>query len=166
MDDHPSDHGQHANRAPAKDLAALRRQRPDWHIRHASDDHPGELGYLATRGSVLLTAENLTRLGDRIADADRSWPAAPPPAILITGPPGWNSGPCLDPGGRLGQYMGRWAIDVQPAQVPVWCAVRQRGSETRVVIAFSAPELADKLTAIEDADGAAPDVGTAGVGDQ
>jgi hypothetical protein len=149
MDDHPSDHGQHASRAPTEELAALRRQRPAWHIRHASDDHPGELGYLATREDVLLTAENLVRLGDRIADADRSWPAAPRPAILITGPPGWNSGPCLDPGGPLGRYMGRWAIDVQPAQVPVWCAVRRRGTETRVVIAFSAADLAGKLTAIE-----------------
>jgi hypothetical protein len=83
----------------ARDLARLRAQRPDWHIRHASDDRPGELGYLASREDVLLTAENLTRLGDRIAEADRSWPVPRPPAILITGPSGWNSGPCLDPGG-------------------------------------------------------------------
>ena len=160
MDDHPSDHGQHASRAPAKDLAALRRQRPDWHIRHASEDHPGELGYLASRDDVLLSAENLIRLGDRIAEADRSWPALRPPAILITGPPGWNSGPCLDPGGPLGQFAGWWQVDVQPAQVPVWCATRQRGTETRVVIAFSAPELAGKLTAI-DAGDAAPGTGPA-----
>ena len=147
----------------ARDLARLRAQRPDWHIRHASDDRPGELGYLASRDDVLLTAENLTRLGDRIAGADRTWPAPRPPAILITGPPGWNSGPCLDPGGPLGQFAGRWQVEVQPAQLPVWCAIRQRGTETRVVIAFSAPELAGKLTAIEAGDDA-PGSGAAGVG--
>src|SRR6185369_11647456 len=58
-------------RDSAKGLAALRRLRPDWHIRHASDDHPGELGYRATRDLITITAPNLTRLADRIADADR-----------------------------------------------------------------------------------------------
>jgi len=121
---------------------------------------PGELGYLASRDGVLLTTENLTRLGDRIAEADRTWLVPRPPAILITGPPGWNSGPCLDPGWPPGQFAGQWQVDVQPAQVPVWCAIRQRGTETRVVIAFSAPELASKLTAIEAGD-AAPGTGPA-----
>jgi hypothetical protein len=32
----------------ADDLARLRELRPAWHIRHASEDHPGELGYTAT----------------------------------------------------------------------------------------------------------------------
>jgi len=41
---------------------------------------------------------------------------------------------------------------MQPAQVPVWCALRERGSERRIVVAFSAPELAGKLTAVEAAD--------------
>jgi hypothetical protein len=53
----------------------------------------------------------------------------------------------------LRPFAGRWQIDVQPAQVPVWCALRERGSERRVIVAFSAPELARKLTAAEAADG-------------
>jgi len=79
-----------------------------------------------------------------------------PAPILLVGPPGWLSGPCPDPGGPeelLRPFAGRWQIDVQPAQVPVWCALRERGSERRVIVAFSAPELAGKLTAAEAADG-------------
>ena len=77
------------------DLARLRAARPGWHIRHASEDHPGELGYRASRDGIMLTAENLTRLGDRIAEADRDADPAPP-AALMTGRPGWNSGPMPD----------------------------------------------------------------------
>lgn len=86
------------------------------------------------------------------AASDRDGKPAP---ILLTGPPGWLSGPCPDPGGPeelLRPFAGRWQIDVQPAQVPVWCALRERGSERRIVVAFSAPGLAGKLTAVEAAD--------------
>jgi hypothetical protein len=83
-------------------------------------------------------------------------PGSKPAPILLTGPPGWLSGPCPDPEGPaepLRPFAGRWQIDMQPAQVPVWCALRERGSERRIIVAFSAPELADKLTAVEAADG-------------
>ena len=83
-------------------------------------------------------------------------PGSKPAPILLTGPPGWLSGPCPDPDGPaepLRPFAGRWQIDVQPAQIPVWCALRERGSERRIIVAFSAPELADKLTAVEAADG-------------
>ena len=79
-----------------------------------------------------------------------------PEPILLIGPPGWLSGPCPDPDGPeelLRPFDGRWQIDVQPAQVPVWCALRERGSERRIIVAFSAPELVTKLTAVEAADG-------------
>jgi hypothetical protein len=82
-------------------------------------------------------------------------PGSKPAPILLTGPPGWLSGPCPDPEGPaelLRPFAGRWQIDMQPAQVPVWCALRERGSERRIIVAFSVPELADKLTAIEAAD--------------
>lgn len=84
--------------------------------------------------------------------SDRDGKPAP---ILLTGPPGWLSGPCPGPGGPEGllrPFAGRWQIDVPPAEVPVWCARRERGSERRIVVAFSAPELAGKLTAVEAAD--------------
>jgi hypothetical protein len=90
------------------------------------------------------------------ADDPAGDPGSKPAPILLTGPPGWLSGPCPDPGGPdelLKPFAGRWLIDVQPAQVPVWCAVRERGSELRIIVAFSAPELAGKLTAAEAADG-------------
>jgi hypothetical protein len=82
-------------------------------------------------------------------------PGSKPAPILLTGPPGWLSGPCPDPEGPaelLRPFAGRWQIDMQPAQVPVWCALRERCSERRIIVAFSVPELADKLTAIEAAD--------------
>jgi hypothetical protein len=142
--------------ASTRDLAALRRAYPGWHITRGTGSDP--LGYSAVRDGCLITAPTLDRLGDLLAGAGQR--DGRPPAILITGPPGWVSGPCLDPGGPLGRFAGRWAVDVQPATVPVWTAVRQRGTETRVVIAFSAPELAGKLTAIE-ADDAAPGTGAA-----
>jgi hypothetical protein len=78
-----------------------------------------------------------------------------PAPILLIGPPGWLSGPCPGPGGPeelLRPFAGRWLIDVQPAQIPVWWAMRERGSERRVIVAFSAPELAVKLAAVEAAD--------------
>jgi len=90
------------------------------------------------------------------ADDQASDPGSKPAPILLVGPPGWLSGPCPDPGGPeelLRPFARRWQIDVQPAQVPVWCALRERGSERRVIVAFSAPELVGKLTAAEAADG-------------
>jgi hypothetical protein len=89
------------------------------------------------------------------ADHPASHPGSKPAPILLIGPPGWLSGPCPDPGGPeelLRPFAGRWLIDVQPAQVPLWCALRERGSERRIIVAFSAPELAGKLTAVEAAD--------------
>ena len=160
--------------ASTPELATMQRRYPDWHVRRGTGTDP--LCYSASREGTLITAPNLARLADRLANADQPSPvpAGPaddeggdrPPAILMTGPPGWLSGPCYDQDGPdvLAPFTGRWQVDVQPAQVPVWCAIRQRGTETRVVIAFTAPELASKLTAIEDADGAAPDTGTAGAG--
>jgi hypothetical protein len=79
-----------------------------------------------------------------------------PAPILLIGPAGWLSGPCPDPGGPeelLRPFAGRWQIDVQPSQVPMWWALRERGSERRIIVAFSAPELAVKLAAVEVADG-------------
>jgi hypothetical protein len=96
MDDHPSDHGQHASRAPANGLAALRRQYPDWHITRGTGSDP--LGYSAIRDGCLITAQNLDRLGDLLAGAGQ--PDGRPPAILITGPPGWNSGRAWTPAAR------------------------------------------------------------------
>ena len=163
----PSATGQPAS---TPDLPALQRRYPDWHVRRGTGTDP--LGYSASREGTLITAPNLARLADRLADADQRSPvpAGPadeeggdrPPAILMTGPPGWLSGPCHGQDGPdvLAPFTGRWQVDVQPAQVPVWSAIRQRGTETRVVIAFSAPELAGKLTAIE-ADDDAPGTGPA-----
>jgi hypothetical protein len=89
-------------------------------------------------------------------DQPASNPGSKPPPILLIGPSGWLSGPCCpDPGGPkelLRPFAGRWQIDVPPAQMPVWCALRERGSERRIIVAFSAPELAGKLTAVEAAD--------------
>jgi hypothetical protein len=130
------------------DLARLRRQRPDWHIRHAGDDHPGQLGYIASRDGILLTAENLVRLSDRIADADRG----DLPPVLIAGPPGWLSGPMpatpeasagldaaapavraiVETVARLGMELPAWTV----AQIPAgWRATRNTpaGVELRVV---------------------------------
>ena len=47
---------------------------------------------------------------------------------------------------------------MQPATVPVWSALRQRGTETRVLIAFTPADLAAKLTESEsgDAPGTSP----------
>lgn len=79
------------------------------------------------------------------------------PAILITGEPGWLSGPCpAGPlPGPLAGYAAHWQIDAQ--EVPAWTAVRHRGTEVRIVVAFGAAELAAKLAAklaaAEDADG-------------
>src|SRR5262245_33967566 len=104
--DHPSDHGQHASPAPAEELAALQRRYPAWHITHGTGSDP--LGYSASREGTLITAPNLARLADRLADAGR------PPAILMTGPPGWLSGPCHGQDGPdvLAPFTGRWQIDV------------------------------------------------------
>jgi len=145
--------------ASTPDLAALQRRYPDWHVRRGTGTDP--LGYSASREGTLITAPNLTRLADRLANADQPSPvpAGPaddeggdrPPAILITGPPGWLSGPCYDQDGLdvLAPFTGRWQIDVQPATAPVWSALRQRGTETRVLIAFTPADLAAKLTAAE-----------------
>ncbi len=57
---------------------------------------------------------------------------------------------------RLAAYGQRWEIEANPGGLDVWYATRQRGTETRVIVAFSAPELAAKLAAIEAADGTAP----------
>ena len=140
--------------ASTPDLAALQRRYPDWHVRRGTGTDP--LGYSASHEGTLITAPNLARLADRLADAERPAPADPassgrPPAILITGPPGWLSGPCYDQDGPdvLAPFTGRWQIDVQPATAPVWSALRQRGTETRVLIAFTPADLAAKLTAAE-----------------
>jgi len=145
----PSATGQPAS---TPDLPALQRRYPDWHVRRGTGTDP--LGYSASREGTLITAPNLARLADRLADADRR------SAILMTGPPGWLSGPCYDQDGPdvLAPFTERWQIDVQPATVPVWSALRQRGTETRVLIAFTPADLAVKLTAAEadDAPGTGP----------
>lgn len=89
------------------------------------------------------------------ADHPASDPGSKPAPILLIGPPGWLSGPCPAPdesAGLLRRFARRWQIDVQPAEVPVWWARRERGSERRIIVAFSAPELAVKLAAVEAAE--------------
>jgi hypothetical protein len=96
----PSATGQPAS---TPDLPALQRRYPDWHVRRGTGTDP--LGYSASREGTLITAPNLARLAN--AGQPSPVPAAPaddeggdqPPAILITGPPGWLSGPCYDQDG-------------------------------------------------------------------
>ena len=142
--------------ASTGDLARLRAQRPAWHIRHASDDHPGQLGYLASRDAVLITAENLVRLGDRIADADRS---ADPPAALKTGPPGWNSGPMPDlTAADLAAAVGPrgWEIAEHGGHLT---AEHKLGTILRVLAGRTPAELAVKIA---DAEAAMPGPDPAG----
>jgi hypothetical protein len=47
----------------------------------------------------------------------------------------------------LKPYLGRWQIDVNPGGLAIWSATWRSddGRQTRVIIAYSAAELADKL---------------------
>jgi hypothetical protein len=129
------------------DLARLREQRSAWHIRRASEEHPGQLGYRASRDGILITAENLVRLGDRITEADRT-PA--PPAALMAGPAGWLSGPM--PEMTIADVIAAcaergWQISSGPG--PVLRAEFQTGTMTRLLIAHTPGELAEKIAAVE-----------------
>ena len=92
----PTDHDHDHTATSTQDLASLRRRYPDWYIRHASADNPCELGYVADRDGCLLAAPSLARLADRLADAGQPAGAPANPAALMTGRPGWNSGPMPD----------------------------------------------------------------------
>jgi hypothetical protein len=137
------------------DLARLREQRPAWHIRHASTDQPGALGYIATRGGTLITADNLVRLGDRIAEADRAAAgedAAPPsPGALLTGAAGWNSGamPDLTAEDLAAATAPRgWEVTRHPGH---FTAEQRLGTMIRVLCSRTVGGLAHKIAAAEAA---------------
>ena len=132
-------------RDSAKGLAALRRQRPDWHIRHASDDHPGELGYRATRDLITITAPNLTRLADRIADADRG--GGPAPGVCPPAPAPDDEASALAILARFGP--AGWRV-LNPA-AGWWEGFREVGTARTVAVGTTAISLYAKMAQTDDA---------------
>lgn len=74
---------------------------------------------------------------------------------------GWISGPCLDPerlpapvsaDGLMSRFGGRWEIEVRPGGLDVLTAVRRRGTETRMIGARTAEELAARLEVVDKGD--------------